>query len=331
MIAGVSIVRNEADILELTIRHHLREGLELLLIADNDSDDGTRDVLRSCAARDPRVHWTRDGAGTFHQAQTVTGLAREAFSRGARWIVPFDADEFWHAPGGLERALAGREEAGLEVSVVNYVQRREQRRLSVDALLQVDRRIAQPVGPPRNPDLIDEASISYLELAYPPKWISRAGARLSIGPGNHTIDGLDGPTASIEQIRCLHVPLRARAVLDWKARHGERLAEAGYPLQHGWHVRRIAHLAAEGRLDEEWELNSHLAGVLTAPDGRNVPLERDPTLRELVASLLLDRDRLPRSNGTRASVTLAGGMNARQPGGPIHEFPLTGGASARLR
>ena len=134
-------------------------------------------------------------------------------------------------------------------------------------------------GRRENPDLIDEASISYLELAYPPKWISRAGARLSIGPGNHTIDGLDGPTASIEQIRCLHVPLRARAVLDWKARHWERLAEAGYPLQHGWHVRRIAHLAAEGRLDEEWELNSHLAGVLTARDGRNVRLERDPTLR----------------------------------------------------
>ena len=177
-------------------------------------------------------------------------------------------------------------------------------------------------GRREHPDLIDEASISYLELAYPPKWISRAGARLSIGPGNHTIDGLDGPTASIEQIRCLHVPLRARAVLDRKARHGERLAEAGYPLQHGWHVRRIARLAAEGRLDEEWELNSHLAGVLTAPDGRNVPLERDPTLRELVASLLLDRDRLPRSNGTRTSVTLAGGMSARQPGGPIHEFPL---------
>ena len=94
MIAGVSIVRNEADILELTIRHHLRKGFELLLIADNDSDDGTRDVLRMCAARDPRVHWTRDGTGMFHQAKTVTGLAREAFSRGARWIVPFDADEF---------------------------------------------------------------------------------------------------------------------------------------------------------------------------------------------------------------------------------------------
>ena len=294
MIAGVSIVRNEADILELAIRHHLRMGMGLLLIADNDSDDGTRDVLRACAARDPRVHWTRDGSGTFDQAKTVTGLAREAFGRGARWIVPFDADEFWHAPGGLERALAGREDAGLEVGVVNYVQRREQQQRSVEGLLQVDRRIAQPVGPPGYPDLVEAESISYVELAYPPKWVSRASAQLSIGPGNHTIEGVEGATASSARIRCLHVPFRARAVLDQKARHGERLAEAGHPPLHGWHVRRIARLAAENRLEREWELNSHLAGVLKAPDGRRVPLVRDTTLRELLAPLLPARSRFPR-------------------------------------
>ena len=30
----------------------------------------------------------------------MTELAREAFEEGADWVVPVDADEFWHAPGG---------------------------------------------------------------------------------------------------------------------------------------------------------------------------------------------------------------------------------------
>ncbi len=303
MIVGVSLVRNEADILELTIRHHMREGVDLLLIADNGSDDGTRDVLRTCAARDPRVRWTQDGTSVFEQADVVTGLAREAYSLGARWVLPFDADEFWHARGGLARALARREEAGLEVEVVNFVQRREQVEVAPDGLLHVDHRIAEPIGPPGHPELVEAESISYVEMEYPTKWISRASMQLTIGPGNHTVGGLDVPTATTEHIRCLHVPLRARALLAQKARIGERLDDTGYPPLHWWHVRRMTRLAREGRLEREWELNSHVAGVLTAPDGRNVPLVRDTTLRDLVAPLLDDNSRLRRllrPRGTRA-------------------------------
>jgi hypothetical protein len=290
MIVGVSVVRNEADILALTIRHHLREGLDLALIADNDSDDGTRVVLRRLAAHDRRIRWFR-ASGEFHQADMATELAQSARELGALWIVPFDADEFWHAPGGLLRAVAGRPEAALEVQVVNYVQRREQHVLEPDSLLRIDRRIAQPLGPPGSPDMVEAEQISLIEMRYPTKWISRAGRELEIGPGNHTVRGTAGPTGAAPAIRCLHVPLRARDLLHQKAAHGRRLDAAGYEPLHGWHVRRIGRLSQQGGLEREWEVNSHQDGVLTAPDGRVVPLVQDATIRRLVAPLL-DRRRL---------------------------------------
>ena len=35
-IFGVMVVRNEADILEVNVRHHLELGLNRVLVADND-------------------------------------------------------------------------------------------------------------------------------------------------------------------------------------------------------------------------------------------------------------------------------------------------------
>jgi hypothetical protein len=293
MIAGVAIVRNEEDILPVTVRHHLREGFDFVLIADNDSSDGTRQALARLAAHDRRVEWLGDTTGSFRQAEVVTELARDAHRRGARWIVPFDADELWHAHGGIRRVLANRTESALEVAVTNFVQHRTQTVLEPAALLRVDRRIAQPGA--AAPELVETGALGYVEMEWPPKWISRAASTLEIGPGNHVVS-VEGPRGRLTEVRCLHVPLRARAVLEEKAEHGRRLNEAGFEPSHGWHVRRIARLAQEGRLDEEWAANSHRKGILTTADGRVVPLVVDTTVRDLVRPLI-GPPRLPRLFG----------------------------------
>ncbi len=107
---GVSMVRNEADIVRVNVLYHLALGFDRFLIVDNGSSDGTTEILKDLG-RDPRVRWTRD-EGVYRQAEITTELAREALRDGADWVVPTDADEFWHAPRGKLRGVLERSRAG---------------------------------------------------------------------------------------------------------------------------------------------------------------------------------------------------------------------------
>lgn len=95
---AVSVVLNEVDIIESTVRHHLDQGCDHILIADNMSTDGTFELLRDLSRTLP-VTVLSDTTKPFYQGAKVTWLSRVAWLSGARWIIPFDADERWFAPG----------------------------------------------------------------------------------------------------------------------------------------------------------------------------------------------------------------------------------------
>ena len=77
----------------------LRE-VDHVLVADNRSVDGTDEILRSL----DRVTVVVDPDPNFHvgeqQGQRTMALAGLAAQRGARWVIPFDADEVWVARDG---------------------------------------------------------------------------------------------------------------------------------------------------------------------------------------------------------------------------------------
>lgn len=104
MIAAVSTVRNEADIIEASVRCLLAGGVDKLLIADA-STDGTTDILRRLERETGRVTRLVDDEPVHRQPYWIDYLAAEA---GTEWILPFDADEFWFATGGkpIAQALA---------------------------------------------------------------------------------------------------------------------------------------------------------------------------------------------------------------------------------
>lgn len=99
VIWAVTMVRDEEDILALTIEHLLSQGIDHVLIADNRSTDGTPAALAHLAARHPEVHLAYDNEPAYYQAEKMSRLARWATSRGADWVLPFDADEFFFARG----------------------------------------------------------------------------------------------------------------------------------------------------------------------------------------------------------------------------------------
>lgn len=93
MIVAVSMVRDEDDIIGKTVAHLLAEGVDQLIIADNNSVDGTRSILGSF----PEVTIVDDPEVAFYQSAKMTRLAQQALDLGATWVIPFDADEYWYA------------------------------------------------------------------------------------------------------------------------------------------------------------------------------------------------------------------------------------------
>lgn len=88
---GVIAARNEADIIEANLRHHLELGLTGIILLDNMSNDGTGDIARLV----PGVHVFDDTAAYDQHLQNCR-MTELAMGFGAEWVLTIDADEFWY-------------------------------------------------------------------------------------------------------------------------------------------------------------------------------------------------------------------------------------------
>ncbi|MDE3022441.1 MAG: glycosyltransferase family 2 protein [Pseudomonadota bacterium] len=106
-LVGISVVKNEGDIIESFVRHNLRF-LDALLIVDNGSVDGTREILCELQREGLPVVIHDDIEFGHYQSRRMTGLFRRAckvFS--PNFVFALDADEFIISPtrANLEDAL----------------------------------------------------------------------------------------------------------------------------------------------------------------------------------------------------------------------------------
>lgn len=96
--ALISMCRDEADITEAFIRHAASQ-VDFMVVADNNSVDGTRDILDRLAKELPLTVLDDPEIG-FYQSVKMSELGEQAREMGADWIVPADFDEFWVSPHG---------------------------------------------------------------------------------------------------------------------------------------------------------------------------------------------------------------------------------------
>lgn len=100
---GVSMVRDEVDVIEGTIRH-MADEVDRLIVADNGSTDGTREILDRLES-ELLLTVVDDPEPAYYQSQKMTLLAEKAAAQGAEWIVPFDSDEIWYSRFGRIREV----------------------------------------------------------------------------------------------------------------------------------------------------------------------------------------------------------------------------------
>lgn len=104
-IHAVMMVKDEADIIRQSIEHVLASGIDAVHILDNDSHDGTTDIIHQLRAEHPRqVFYYHDPEVAYYQSRKMTRLAAVASKMGAEWIVPMDCDEVFYSWSG--RSLA---------------------------------------------------------------------------------------------------------------------------------------------------------------------------------------------------------------------------------
>jgi hypothetical protein len=285
---AVATVRNEADIVDVSIRFHLQRGVDRFLVIDNGSGDGTTRSLQRLA-RDGRVRWTRDES-PFRPAEMHTALAREAAREGADWVMYIDADEFWTPVArsqSLKDVLDAVRAGLIEVPVITFVQDRRQARRRRAALRLMDRRVEVPAGSPETHlERVEAREIAYVEI-WSSKVIVRASEAVAFVPGGHDASGYQPPEREVtDAIVCMHAPLRSREVLEARAKNGPRADLAGRPDRESWHVRRWHRFSQNATLmDAEWAANSHAAGALDIGDTCH-GLIRDTRLRDAVTPLL---------------------------------------------
>lgn len=223
--AGITMVRDEADVIEGTIRAMARE-LDLLVVADNLSTDGTAEILRSLEADLPQLVVEQDAEVGYYQARKMTRLADVARSLGAEWVVPFDADERWYSPFGRIGDVLARIDP--DVSIVSA------------ELYDHVATAEDPDGPP-----FQRMGWRRREPAALPKVAARTRPSVRIHQGNHGAD-YGGTVDGLLVVR--HYPYRSAAQFVRKARNGaEAYAATDLPESAGQHWRDYGRiLEAEG-------------------------------------------------------------------------------------
>jgi len=109
LIAGVCMLRNEADIIAANLEHLIGYGLKTFLLYDDGSTDGSQAIVEDIKGRHPGVEIiTIQGNGNFLQKRFIvrrmTQLARDVL--GKEWAFCFDADDFLWLSLGLKIDLA---------------------------------------------------------------------------------------------------------------------------------------------------------------------------------------------------------------------------------
>jgi len=274
-IVCVSMVRNEADIIELFVRHQL-EYADSMIVVDHNSCDETPEILRMIRDEGAPLEILEDRRPRLEQREVTTRLVRRAFKElAADWVVPLDCDEFLLAPGGND---VRETIAELDPSLSHLIPWRSY------------------VPTPEDPDvphlferighrLLREGT-QYSKVIAPASIGSRPS--ISIAAGHHglrrrrpwPLRSVKVKSAVASDLVLAHFPVRSAAQIKNKALLGwiSRLASSEDTDKANFHLKRIFEDLRSGRDPSAEELRNLAInyGTKEPADGGNAELVFDP-------------------------------------------------------
>ena len=245
------LVRDEVDIVAAGVEHYLDQGAAAVVVTDNGSIDGTREVLAEYAAATDRVLVLDEPAHDYRQSDWVTRMARlAATDLGADWVINADMDEFWVPKDrttlaesvatidpGYGRVLARRND---------LLRRRGTRGPWLRAAVWRDLLTLNQEGRPRGA-----------------KTAHRAAPDVVVAMGNHAVTGTIGSASPDEPWEIYHATLRSWPQFE------RTIANGGSSL--------AANPDLDPQIGRHWraDYERHLAGTLRAEYERRLPGARD--------------------------------------------------------
>lgn len=279
-VAGITQVRNEIEVIDFTLWHHLEQGLDVILVSDNGSTDGTLEFLRNLSKKDSRIV-LYNNQGPFHQEIALTFLAKEAHGLGMDWIVPFDGDEMWLSDNGIANDIKTVDAGGISIYLENFIQNTNHDKYNSGIYSEVKWKI------PNNFNYATQQEVevgirSSVEIPWSVKHIIKLSENIHMGAGSHVYYNDTGMTPIKDnRFKIYQVPIRSYNHMVRKAENGLRIKEAGYPYGYGWEAHLWAEKYLNGKIMDEWIANSEVDGVLTRPNGDKLNLQMDDSVRVL--------------------------------------------------
>lgn len=205
-VAMTLLVRDEKDIIEANIQFHLNSGVDIILVIDNDSVDGTRDILDKYKKTGKLKYWIEKNH-TYEQDKWVSFLAKKAAKMGADVIFHCDADEFWFTRGNLKKIIKKELKDILFIPVINYLPpQRISKKIEKISFNKFSFTVSKTEFVP---GLVrDRVSSDLLFYTYPNK-VMTTSKYTKIGYGNDTVlNSENAITANSNKIRIYHFPIR---------------------------------------------------------------------------------------------------------------------------
>ncbi len=253
MLTMTILVKNEADIIEKNIRYHAKKGVDNFVVMDNNSTDGTREILEELKKEYEIT--IIDEKGIYNQAKWMTKLTHIARKKyNPSWLIPNDADEFWYSEKSLKETIKSKKRV-LTVDRFNFLLQENKKWYESEV------RVENPVFYRKNTQLSAE-KISIVLTKISPKVIINPKGLLWIRGGNHKalniFDFRDyfrhyDKIKRFEKIKVFHFPIRSFEQFKKNIENRKKLLENGAKM--GPHYKRWVKLLNEGKLEEEFYNN----------------------------------------------------------------------------
>lgn len=216
---GITMVKDESDIIDPIVRNMISQHCDGVLIYDNMSVDGTSQILSNLAKEFPGIVYVfKDTEVGYYQSKKMTKLAEIAVSDfNAKWIVPFDADELFFSPYGLVADVIQDIEESIVVAKVWHM---------VSDLDETD-----------NP--IEDIKYRLVEAERVPVVIFRWSPGCIIAQGNHNVLQHSGKIRRDDLIQVKHYQYRSLKQFTSKVRNGKAAYDAtnlDYGIGTHWRV-----------------------------------------------------------------------------------------------